>query len=105
MVTSAPLGAHKDLAGWSALVAQGVRTQFGSYLKLAACDQPTRTLVLDGEPANEVEFQCPGATWLWVTAIHGGRAYQVAWLDDGGFEVDAVRPLLDRFLATFTFGG
>jgi hypothetical protein len=103
MVTSAPLGAHADLAGWSALVAHEVRTEFGVYLKLAACDQPTRTLVLDGEPANEVDFQCPGATWLWVTAIHGGRAYQVAWLDDGGFDVDTLRPLLDRFLATFTF--
>lgn len=105
MVTSAPLGAKTDLAGWSALVAHEVRREFGSYLKLAACDQPTRTLVLDGEPANEVDFKCPGATWLWVTAIHGGRAYQVAWLDDGGFDVETLRPLLDRFLATFTFTG
>jgi hypothetical protein len=105
MVTSAPLGAKRDLAGWSALVTHQVGTKFGAYLKLAACDQPTRTLVLDGEPANEVDFQCPGGTWLWVTAIHGGRAYQVAWLDDGGFEVETLRPLLDRFLATFTFTG
>ena len=105
MVTSAPLGAKTDLAAWSALVTHQVGTKFGSYLKLAACNQSTRTLVLDGEPATEVDFQCPGATWLWVTAIHGGRTYQVAWLDDGGFEVETLRPLLDRFLATFTFTG
>ena len=105
MVTSAPLGAQTDLAGWSSFITDEVGTEFGAYLKLVACHKPTRTLVLDGEPANEVDFQCPGATWLWVTAIHGGRAYQVAWLDDGGFEVDTLRPLLDRFLATFTFSG
>jgi hypothetical protein len=105
MVTSAPLGAKRDLAGWSALVTHQVGTKFGAYLKLAACDQSTRALVLDGEPATEVDFQCPGGTWLWVTAIHGGRAYQVAWLDDGGFEVETLRPLLDRFLATFAFTG
>ena len=105
MVTSAPLGAKKDLASWSALVTHQVGTKFGAYLKLAACRESTRALVLDGEPANEADFQCPGGTWLWVTAIHGGRAYQVAWLDDGGFEVETLRPLLDKFLATFKFTG
>jgi hypothetical protein len=105
MVTSAPLGTMTDLAGWTALVTHQVGTKFGSYLHFSACDQPTRSLVLDGEPANEVDFKCPGATWLWVTAIHGGRTYQVVWMDDGGFAVETLRPLLDRFLATFTFTG
>ncbi|HEX8025858.1 MAG TPA: hypothetical protein VF484_06625 [Candidatus Limnocylindrales bacterium] len=67
------------------------------------CRESTRSLQLDGEPANEHDFYCPGGTALWVTAVHGGLAYQVAWLDDGGFTQAQLRPKLDQFLQTFTF--
>lgn len=106
MVTSAPLSAtRKDLASFSSLVERQVASKFGVYLDIGACDQPKRTLVLDGEQANEVDFICPNHDWLWVTAVHAGRAYQLAWLDDGGFGSDSLRPLLDKFLATFAFTG
>ena len=58
---------------------------------------------MDGEPANELDFICTDHDWLWVTAVHAGRAYQIAWLDDGGFDADYLRPFLDRFLQTFRF--
>jgi hypothetical protein len=104
MVTSSPMGSKpEDLAAWSAQVSHEMGTTFGNYLNLGTCDQPTRTLVIDGEPANEVDYICKDHDWLWVTAIHGGRAYQIAWLDDGGFDSSSLRALLDRFLATYTF--
>ena len=53
---------------------------------------------MDGEPANEVDFICPDHDFLWVTTVHAGRAYEIAWLDDGGFDSDYLRPFLDRFL-------
>jgi hypothetical protein len=106
MVTSGPLSAtRKDLASFSSLVERQVASKFGVYLDIGACDQPTRTLLLDGEPANEIDFICPNHNWLWVTAVHAGRAYQIAWLDDGGFGSSSLRPLLDKFLKTFAFTG
>ena len=106
MVTSAPVGVtRKDLAAWTAFVDDRVRRTFGTYLRIAACVQSTRTLVLDRAPANEVDYICPDHDWLWVTAVHAGRAYQVAWLDDGGFDSASLRPLLDKFLKTFAFTG
>jgi hypothetical protein len=106
MVTSAPLSpTAADIAAWSALVDAQVRQEFGGYLHIGACLKSTRTLVLDGEPAKEVDYICPDHDWLWVTAIHAGRDYQVTWLDDGGFSSDSLRPLLDKFLKTFAFTG
>jgi len=106
MVTSAPVGVtRKDLAAWTALVDSQVRRKFGTYLGIGACLQSTRALVLDGEPANEIDYICRDHDWLWVTAKHAGRDYQVAWLDDGGFSSDSLRPLLDKFLKTFAFTG
>jgi hypothetical protein len=106
MVTSAPLRSTRtDLTSWSTSIAHQVVSTFGPYLHIGACVQSARTLVLAGEPANEADFICPGATWLFVTAIHGGRAYLVAWLDDGGFDSVSVRALLDKFLETYSFTG
>jgi hypothetical protein len=106
MVTSAPVGVtRKDLAAWTALVDSQVRRKFGTYLGIGACLQSTRALVLDGEPANEIDYICRDHDWLWVTAKHAGRDYQVAWLDDGGFDSGSLQPLLDKFLKTFAFTG
>ena len=105
-VTSAPLSAtRKDLGVFTAYVKDQIDAEFGTYLHLAACHQPTRALVVDGEPASEIDFICPDHNWIWVNTIHGGRAYQIAWLDDGGFDENKLRPLLDKFLATFSFAG
>ena len=104
MVTSAPVSSERtDLAAWSAFVANAVPQKFGGYLGISTCAESTRALTVDGEPANELDFICPEHDWLWVTAVHAGRAYQIAWLDDGGFDSDYLRPLLDRFLQTFSF--
>jgi hypothetical protein len=104
MVTSAPVSeANPDLASWSAFIASTVKGQYGSYIGIQSCTEPSRSLVVDGEAANEVDFICPGRAWLWVTAVHNGQAYQVAWLDDNGFDPAYLRPFLDQFLATFTF--
>jgi hypothetical protein len=105
-VTSAPLSAtRKDLGVFTAYVKDQIDAEFGTYLHLAACHQPTRALVVDGEPASEIDFICPDHNWIWVNTIHGGRAYQIAWLDDGGFDENKLRPLLDKFLETFSFTG
>jgi hypothetical protein len=105
-VTSAPLSAtRKDLGVFTAYVKDQVGSEFGTYLHLAACNQPTRALVVDGEPASEIDFICPDHNWIWVNTIHAGRAYQIAWLDDGGFDEGKLRPLLDKFLETFSFTG
>jgi len=103
-VTSAPLSAtRKDLDVFTAYVKEQIGVEFGTYLHLPACNQPTRALVVGGEPASEIDFICQEHTWLWVNTIHGGRAYQIAWLADGGFDENQLRPLLDKFLETFSF--
>ena len=104
MVTSGLVSAgHGELASWTSFITTTIRGQYGNYIDLPKCVQSTRTLTLDGGPANEVDFICPAHDWLWVTAIHGGRAYQIAWLDDGGFTAGYLRPFLDQFLQDFTF--
>ena len=93
MVTSAPVSSERtDLAAWSAFVANAVPQKFGGYLGISTCAESTRALTVDGELANELDFICPEHDWLWVTAVHAGRAYQIAWLDDGGFDSDYLRP-------------
>jgi len=104
MITSAPVSqARSDLATWSAFVTTTVEHQYGSYIGIQSCTEPSRSLVVDRERANEVDFICPGRSWLWVTTVHAGQAYQIAWLDDNGFGADYLRPFLDQFLATFAF--
>jgi hypothetical protein len=104
MVTSGPVSASRaDLASWSAFITGTVRRDFGNYLELNTCLQSTRTLAVDGEPADEADVICPAHDWLWVTTVHAGRAYQIAWLDDGGFNAAYLRPLMDEFLKGFTF--
>jgi hypothetical protein len=104
MVTAGPLSlARPALASWTPFITGAVESQFGSYIELANCVRSTRTLTVDGEPANEVDWMCPGHDWLWVTTVHAGRAYQIVWLDDGGFDAAYLRPFLDEFLSYFTF--
>jgi hypothetical protein len=40
---------------------------------------------------------------MWITAVHAGHAWQVVWLDDGGFDLAYLQPIFDRFLQSFTF--
>jgi hypothetical protein len=106
MVTSAPLSqTNPDLATWSAFIKSTVEGQYGNHIGIHSCTEPSRSLVVSGEPANEVDFICPGRAWLWATAVHAGWGYQIAWLDDNGFDPGYLRPFLDQFLATFTFTG
>jgi len=103
MVTAGPLSAARpDLATFSAFVAAHVPTDYRIYSG-PDCTRLTRTFVLDGEPANEFDFYCPGHTALWLAAIHDGLAYQVAWLDDGPFTASDLQPKFDKFLESFTF--
>ena len=104
MVTSGPVGASSDLATWATFVNGAVASSFGTYLGgLDTCTRPTRSLIVGGEPATEVDFICKGGTWLYVAVIHRGYAYQIAWLDDGGLTAPSLRELFDQFLLSFTF--
>jgi hypothetical protein len=103
MVTSGPVStAHPDLASFTAYVDAAIPRQYGIYAGHAGCSQSARTLVLDGEPAHEADFFCPGHSAMWITSIHAGYAFQVAWLDDG-FSVAELQPKFDQFLQSFTF--
>ena len=104
MVTSAPASVQRpDLASWSDFVGQEAARRYGDYMELPTCAKPTRTLTVDGEPAVEHDFICANHSFMWVAAVHDGRQYQIIWLDDGGLGEDILRPLLDKFLQTFTF--
>jgi len=102
-VTAGPLSSlNPDLATFSSYIAASLPSDYSMYSG-AGCTHANRALVLDGEPAQEADFSCPGGTALWVTAIHHGLAYQVAWLDDGGKQLSELQPKLDQFLQSFTF--
>jgi hypothetical protein len=102
-VTAGPLStARPDLATFSTFVEAQLPADYPMYTG-TGCKQGTRNLTLDGEPAIEHDFLCPQHTALWLVAIHGGRAYQVAWLDDGPLTTAELRPKFDKFLQSFTF--
>jgi hypothetical protein len=104
MVTAGPRStARSTLASWTPYITTFIEQKYGNYMDISTCTESTRPLIVDGEPANEVDFICRDQDWLWVTAVHAGRAYQIAWLDDGGFTAEYLRPFLDQFLAGFKF--
>jgi len=104
MVTAGRISATRpDLATFSAYVDSHIPVSFLIYAA-GVCTHATRTLILDGEPANESDYFCPAHSALWATTIHNGLAYQVVWLDEGPFTAAELRPRFDEFLQSFTFG-
>jgi len=102
-VTAGPVSAENPtLETLSGYVAAQLPRSYPMYAG-PGCTTSTRALVLDGEPASETDFYCPAHTALWLTAIHRGLAYQVAWLDDGPFTASELQPRFDQFLQSFTF--
>lgn len=102
-VTAGPLSSlNTNLTTFSGYIFTTLPHAYSMYSG-PSCHESTRTLVVDGEPANEHDYFCAGATALWVTTVHHGLAYQVAWLDDGGFTKAELQPKLDQFLQSFTF--
>jgi hypothetical protein len=103
MVLVTPVSAARgELSAFADFISVQVPAEYTIYSG-STCTRATRTLQLDGEPAREFDYLCAEHSALWVVAIHDGLAYQVAWLDDGPFTLDDLRPKLDAFLQSFTF--